>query len=157
DSTHVVASIRLLSRIELVAETLRAALNELATVAPDWLRALAPLEWFDRYKRRIEDTSLPKEKAAREVYIQTVGTDGFRLLDALRGREAPEGRGASPMDRPLRQPSHRHYSRMTPEASDTRGPGESSVQLKPKQELSRATEGIESPYDTQARYRNKGD
>jgi transposase len=28
--------------------------------------------------------------------------------------------------------------------------------LKPKQELSRATEGIESPYDIQARYRNKG-
>ena len=48
DSTHVLASSRLLSRIELVAETLRAALNELATVAPDWLRAFAPLEWFDR-------------------------------------------------------------------------------------------------------------
>jgi len=75
DSTHVLASIRMLSRIELVAETLRAALNELATVAPDWLRAFAPLEWFDRYKRRIEDTSLPKEKVAREVYI----TNGISL------------------------------------------------------------------------------
>jgi transposase len=157
DSTHVVASLRLLSRIELVAETLRAALNELATVAPDWLRAFAPLEWFDRYKRRIEDTSLPKEKAAREVYIQTVGTDGFRLLDALSGPEAPEGLGDLPMVTALRQTWHRHYSRMPPEASDSRAPGESPVQLKPKQELARATEGIESPYDTQARYRNKGD
>src|SRR2546423_12226338 len=34
DATHVVAAIRALHRLELVAETLRAALNELATVAP---------------------------------------------------------------------------------------------------------------------------
>jgi transposase len=34
DSTHVVAAIRVLSRLELVAETLRAALHELATVVP---------------------------------------------------------------------------------------------------------------------------
>ena len=44
DSTHVLAAIRVLSRIELVAETLRAALNELATIAPQWLQKLAPLE-----------------------------------------------------------------------------------------------------------------
>jgi transposase len=44
DSTHVLAAIRVLSRLELVAETLRAALNELATVVPDWLQRLAPLE-----------------------------------------------------------------------------------------------------------------
>ena len=33
DSTHVLAAIRVLNRLELVAETLRATLNELATVA----------------------------------------------------------------------------------------------------------------------------
>src|SRR4249919_2856632 len=43
DSTHVLAAIRVLNRLELVAETLRAALNALATVAPAWLQALAPL------------------------------------------------------------------------------------------------------------------
>ncbi len=48
DSTHVLAAIRVLNRLELVAETLRAALNELATVDPEWVRNLAPLEWFDR-------------------------------------------------------------------------------------------------------------
>jgi hypothetical protein len=41
DATHVLASIRTLNRLELLGETLRAALNELATVAPDWLRAAA--------------------------------------------------------------------------------------------------------------------
>ena len=42
DSTHVLAAIRVINRLELVAETLRAALNELATVAPDWLQAWRP-------------------------------------------------------------------------------------------------------------------
>ena len=83
DSTHVLASIRVLNRIELVAETLRAALNELAIVAPEWTRELAPMEWFDRYSRRIEDATLPKGKTEREHYLQTVGEDGFVILDAL--------------------------------------------------------------------------
>src|SRR5215208_4967186 len=60
DSTHVLAAIRVMNRLELVAETLRAALNELATVVPDWLQRLAPLEWYERYSKRIEDTRLPQ-------------------------------------------------------------------------------------------------
>jgi len=39
DSTHVLAAVRDLNRIELLAETLRAALNALAVATPDWLRA----------------------------------------------------------------------------------------------------------------------
>ena len=41
DSTHVLAAMRELNRIELLAETLRAALNAITVAAPDWLRALA--------------------------------------------------------------------------------------------------------------------
>jgi len=40
DSTHVLAAVRTLTRLERVGETLRAALNELAAGAPDWLRAV---------------------------------------------------------------------------------------------------------------------
>src|SRR3954453_4559721 len=36
DSTHVLAAVRALNRLELLAETLRAALNAIAGVAPDW-------------------------------------------------------------------------------------------------------------------------
>src|SRR4029450_888650 len=43
DSTPVRAAIRVLHRLELVAETLRAALNAVATVAPDWLQTVIPL------------------------------------------------------------------------------------------------------------------
>src|ERR687885_2090563 len=42
DSTHVLAAVRALNRLELVGETMRHALNSLALVAPDWLRAQAP-------------------------------------------------------------------------------------------------------------------
>src|SRR3954469_5458600 len=52
DATHVLASIRVLNRLELLGETLRAALNELATVAPDWLREVAPRDWYERYAHR---------------------------------------------------------------------------------------------------------
>ena len=67
DSTHVLAAIRVLNRLELVAETLRAALNAVATVAPDWLQTVTPLAWYDRYGRRIEDVRLPQNKAEREA------------------------------------------------------------------------------------------
>src|ERR671924_682095 len=90
DSTHVLAAVRVLNRLELVAETLRAALNALATVAPDWLRVVAPLEWYERYGKRIEESQLPKGKAAREAYAHTVGEDGFLLLDALEAPDAPQ-------------------------------------------------------------------
>jgi transposase len=36
DSTHVLAAVRGLNRLERVGETMRAALNELAGVAPEW-------------------------------------------------------------------------------------------------------------------------
>src|SRR5262244_949712 len=85
DSTHFLAAIRVLNRLELVAETLRAALNAVATVAPDWLQALTPLAWYERSSRRIEESRLPKATAAREAYAQTVGEDGFQFLDALVG------------------------------------------------------------------------
>src|SRR3982751_1864286 len=90
DSTRVLASIRALNRLERVGETLRAALNELATVAPDWLRRAAPRDWYGRYAHRVEDGRLPRAEAEREAYARTVGEDGFALLDLLDRPEAPE-------------------------------------------------------------------
>ena len=89
DSTHVLAAIRVMNRLELVAETLRAALNALATVAPTWLQALAPPVWYERYGTRIEDTRLPQGQAKRDAYAQVVGEDGFALLDALEALRRP--------------------------------------------------------------------
>lgn len=52
DSTHVLAVVRELTRLEHLGETLRYALNAVAEVEPTWLKSLAPAEWYDRYSKR---------------------------------------------------------------------------------------------------------
>src|SRR5215216_4657394 len=91
DSTQVLGALRVLNRLERVAETLRAALNAVAAAAPDWLRSVAPPEWHERYDRRIEDYRLPRGREARLTYAAIVGGDGQRLLEALTAPTAPEG------------------------------------------------------------------
>ena len=157
DSTHVLAAIRVLNRVELVAETLRAALNELAAVAPAWLQALVPPEWYARYGRRIEDARLPREPAKREAYAQTVGEDGFALLAMVEAAEAPPDLRTLPSLAALRRTWHRHYERTSDDGAGDREPPGSRVRLRPNRDLPPAAEGIESPYDPEARYRHKRD
>ncbi|MEO1401450.1 MAG: transposase [Cyanobacteria bacterium J06635_1] len=57
DSTHVLAAIRNLNRLESVGKTLRATLNDLAIVAPDWLSEWVPGEWFDKLNMRLSKQS----------------------------------------------------------------------------------------------------
>src|SRR3989454_2173204 len=157
DSTHVLAAIRVLNRLELVAETLRAALNAVATVAPDWLQAVTPLAWYERYSRRIEESRLPKDTAAREAYAQMVGEDGFHFLDALEAPEAPQEARELPVIATLRRTWQRHYDRIVDERAGTAGGPAHRVRFKTNRELPPAAEGIESPYDADARYRHKRD
>ena len=145
DSTHVLAAIRVMNRLELVAETLRATLNDLAEAAPDWLGSLAPREWYQRYGRRTEESRLPKSEAGRKEYVQTVGHDGFAVLDALARPDAPAALTSLPAVDTLRQVWERHYERdQAGRALWRAGP-----------DLSRAAGAIESPYDTEARYSTK--
>jgi transposase len=73
DSTHVLAAIHVLNRLECVGETLRHTLNVLATAAPAWLRAWVPGDWFDRYGQRLQESRLPKGKAERDALAEQVG------------------------------------------------------------------------------------
>lgn len=83
DATHVLAAIRAVNRIVCLGETLRAALNSLALVVPDWLQAFVPAEWYERYSHRIEDYGLPKEKTKRIAVAELMGADGAALLEAI--------------------------------------------------------------------------
>ena len=157
DSTHVLAAVRVLNRLELVAETLRAALNAVATVAPAWLQAVTPLAWYERYGRRIEESRLPKDTAAREAYAQMVGEDGFQFLDALEAPEAPQEARELPVIATLRRTWQRHYDRTVDERAGAAGGAAHRVRFKTNRELPPAAEGIESPYDAEARYRHKRD
>ena len=157
DATHVLAAIRVLNRLELVAETLRAALNGLATVAPDWLQGIAPVAWYERYGKRIEDSRLPTTEAKRQAYAQTVGEDGFRLWDALDAPEVPQAARELPVIETLRQTWQRHYERTPGEAAADGTRCEPRVRFKSSGTLPPAAESIESPYDADARYRHKRD
>src|SRR3989441_5240682 len=83
DSTHVLAAIRTLRRLECVGETMRHALDVLAEVAPDWLLEHMDAEWAERYRKRFSDFRLPKDAKERVALAQTIGADGRRLLERV--------------------------------------------------------------------------
>ena len=55
DSTHILSNVRLMTRLEYVTETMRAALNALASYNPEWIQGITPTVWFERYSRRAEE------------------------------------------------------------------------------------------------------
>jgi len=103
DSTHVLAAVRTLNRLECVGETLRRVLDDLARVAPEWLLAHITPEWFERYGRRFEAYHLPKEKAKQQVLQVQIGQDGAQLFQALYSAEAPSWLREIPAVEVLRQ------------------------------------------------------
>ena len=157
DSTHVVAAVRLMHRLELVGETLRATLNDLAVQAPDWVRAVAQTDWYERYQRRIEHGRLPKGKEARDRYAQTVGEDGFHLLDALAASTTPAHLQELSSVKTLQVIWGQQYERQTLVKPVGGSSGHRPVRWKALTELPRAAEQLESPYDLDARYRTKRD
>ena len=144
DSTHVLAAIRTLNRLACVAETLRHALNELADVAPDWLRTQITPDWFDRYRQRVEEYRLPKGKAERQQLGETIGRDGFTLLQAIDAATAPAGLWARPALQVLRRVWIQQYYVPAP-----------AVRWRTAEDLPPHALLICSPYDTEARYATK--
>ncbi len=143
DSTHVLAAIRVMNRLELVTETMRAALNELAVVSPIWLSSIALPEWFTRYSARIEDTRLPRGEQAREEFARQVGEDGFQLV-AILLKQQPELLKLEAVQT-LQKVWQRHYTRNE----------SGEIGWRKNALLSRAATAIESPYDIEARHSNK--
>jgi hypothetical protein len=91
DATHVHMAVRDLHRLEQVIETLRAALEALAVVAPAWLGGLVSRDWARRYGQRGDDWRLPKSEQARVEGAIRVGRDGYLLLEAVYAPDAPMG------------------------------------------------------------------
>ncbi|MGW0673590.1 IS1182 family transposase [Streptomyces sp. NPDC002746] len=89
DATHVLAATRDLNRLEFAVETLRAALNQVAEEAGDWLVTVSPPEWFDRYSARPEDSRFASRWAARVEHADQCGTDGVMLLNAVWSAASP--------------------------------------------------------------------
>ncbi len=144
DSTHVLGAVRDLHLLELVGETLRATLDDLAAVVPDWVRALAPPVWFERYAHRVEDCRLPKSQEKREALALEIGADGFRLLDALDAPTAPTAARDVAMVRTMRDVWRIHYAR-----DDGRPRWRAGSELPP------VGDRLQSPYDPEMHYSTK--
>lgn len=81
DSSHIVACIERLSRLELVWETLRVALRAIQAAAPTWYAQTIPLAFHETYAERKSDWRLSKKEVG--VEMGKAGGDGFWLLDHL--------------------------------------------------------------------------
>lgn len=126
DSTHVLAKIRALNRVLCVWETMRAALDSLAVLAPDWLRAHSQQEWVERYGPRSEDSRIPLGEEARVVFAEEIGEQGRELLDALFDPTAPEWLRHVPAAEILRQVWVQNYQRIEKVGCPAFFPGYSS-------------------------------
>jgi transposase len=145
DSTHVLAAIRACNRLECVGETLRAALNDLAVVAPDWLRQQITADWFERYSKRVEESRLPQGETKRYAYAEQIGRDGLQLLQALYHATAPRWLREMPIVEILRQTwVYQYYT-------DEQG----HLRWRTAQNLPPAGMRMDSPYDPDAHYGNK--
>ncbi|WP_234426165.1 IS1182 family transposase [Streptomyces kebangsaanensis] len=145
DSTHVLAAVRDLTRLEMVTEAVRAALEEVAGTAPRLLDELVDEEWGSRYGRPVR---LGKNPTKPKTRILAAGNDAVRLLEHLcrHGADRVSGPRVQALRQIMVQNYHRdsagHLRRRTDEDG---GPG-----------LPPSSRAIVSPYDTSARYARHG-
>jgi hypothetical protein len=102
DSTHVLARIRDLNRLELAGESVRAALEALAAAEPGWLAGVIDASWQRVYGQRIEEMRLPDSAAKRAELAVQYARDGYWLLERAWSPEAPPAVRDLPAVRALR-------------------------------------------------------
>jgi transposase len=140
DSTHVLAAIRTINRLECVGETLRAALNSLAVVVPEWLQEWVPPEWYEHYGERMENFRFPKEKSKQEILAERIGRDGSVLLQAIYATEAMAWLGEIPAVEVLRRVWVQQFWMQ-----------DGQVHWRSNDNIPPASKLISSPYDPEAR------
>ena len=150
DSTHVLAAIRTLHRLECVLEAMHAALNQLSKAAPTWVQQQVSQEWYDRYGLRSDQVRLPKEASKREALARQVGVDGYQLLDSVWAAESAPYLCTLPALEALRQIWLQQYYRCTVS-------GLEALRWRTTDEQPPAARRITSPYELEARYSTKRD
>ena len=146
DSTHVLAAVRAVNRLVLVGETLRAALNEVATEAGEWLKPQIQPGWLERYERRFDDYRLPKGQEERQALAAEIGADGRHLLQAIFTAEYASTLSALPSVRILHRIWWQQYQAVE---------GGQAMRWRSEKELPPSAQRLHSPYDTDARYGSK--
>lgn len=150
DSTQVLGAIRDLNRVALVGETLRHALNELSLRAPDWVRSVVTVEWYQRYGRRFDSMHQPESRRERDDLIQQIGDDGRHLLERARAKDAPASvRSAGSIEILRRVWLQQYFTKNTW--------GQSSLRPREGKDMPPSEKRIQSPYDVQAHFARHND
>lgn len=144
DATHILMTVRVLNRLEMVGETLHHTLNVLAQVAPDWLRSQVPEAWFERYGQRFDEHRLPKKEKERLALAVTIGQDGMHLLTKIYTEKASTFLREIPAVDLMRQIWVQNFYLE-----------EETVHWRGEADLPPASRMIVSPYDPDARYSSK--
>ena len=150
DSTHVLAAVRGLNRLELAGETVRAALEALAAAVPGWLAGVIDGSWQQVYGQRIDNLRLPASETARTKLAEQYGRDGYLLLEAVHDPGAPEWLRELPAVAALRQVWVQQYYRVIDEDGEKVIRREAREHGVPPGRLK-----LVSPYDLDARYSEK--
>jgi transposase len=144
DSTHVLAAVKVLNRLENVFTTLQAALEQVAEAVPEWLESWMQPAWQTRYGTVF---TLPKTDTARAEMGTQIGADGWTLWENMTSKEAPAGLTDLPAVTVLRLIWMQQFHR-------TAGPGDpaGTVRWRSKDDgQPPASIRIDSPFDVQAR------
>lgn len=144
DSTHVLAAVRGLTRLELVTEAVRAALEEVARAAGHALDGLVDDDWGRRYGRPVR---LGKNPTRPKTRMNEAGTDARRLIGHLAASYPDLLRG--PQVEALRQVVAQNYH-WDPAGHLRWRDDDGDAGLPP------SAARIVSPYDPAARYSRRG-
>jgi len=146
DSTHVLAAVRALNRLQTIGETMRHALNVLAVAAPEWLTPLLQEDWRDRYGPRFDEYRLPKAKDERQALAEQIGADGRDLLHQIYAADAPPWLRDVPAVQMMRQVWIQQYHAGEPDHA---------MRWRASDDLPPGSQMINTPYDPDARYGHK--
>ena len=154
DSTHVIAAVRDLNRLEMAGETVRAAVEALAAAAPDWLAGVIEVgEWARRYGSRVDSWGLSPSGTKRAELMLAYGTDARTLLGAVYHPAAPAWLSELPAIEVLRVMLVQNYV----VAIDAQGREVIRARQADTDGLPPSRLRLSSPYDTDARWGVKGD
>jgi len=113
DSTHVVAAVAALNRLELAGESVRAALEALTAAHPAWVqqRICVP-DFARRYGTPMTSWRPPVSQARRDELAIAYARDGYALLEAVYGSSAPAWLREIPAVDVLRRVLLQNYTRV---------------------------------------------
>jgi len=87
DSTAMLSKVRKLSRLEMVVETLRLAVEAILKADREWGERLIPPSWEEMYGERFVMQRYSQQEWKQ--YEEQIGPDGQWLLERLEGEDAP--------------------------------------------------------------------